>query len=189
MGEKTLNKKNMPMIVRAIPLEGHRLNIEFASGSALLLCMQNRLHTTRYYALNEPQVFYSAASDGWKISFSKKPIVEKVEKLEVEIFAREAVHMALHPPEGQKPILNAQPLPQHEVWLELAGGSTLLLNLKNRLYRDPYTVLQDKALLRAVTTDGENLYFNDALQIDLDELENLLLTDPPHGKAGEEREE
>ena len=183
MGEKALNKKSTPMIVRAIPLEGHRLNIEFASGSALLLCMQNRLHTTRYYALNEPQVFYSAASDGWKINFGKKP------KVEVEIFAREAVHMALHPPEGQKAILNVQPLPQHEVWLELAGGSTLLLNLKNRLHCAPYTILQDRAIFRTITTDGEKLYFHDVLQIGMGELENLLLTDPPHTKPEEEKEE
>lgn len=164
------------MIARVTPLDGYRLKIEFGSGSVLELNMENRLRTVRYYPLNDPRVFHSAATDGSKIIFDTQP------KFELDIFAQEAADMALTPPDGGRAILQAQPLESCRIRLELGSGGALELNLENRLRTARYSPLEDGELFRSVTTDGENLIFGDILQIDGEELAGLALIAAQAGK-------
>lgn len=165
MEHARLAKQPIPVIVQVTPLDGHLLKIELGGGSVLELCMQNRLRTTRCYSLNDPKVFFSATTDGAKIMFGRGA------EHELELFAREAAHMALHPPEGGGAILAVRPLQRRRIRLDLKGGSALDLDLGDRC-----GCLEDGELFDSVTTDGEALVFGSALRMGVDELERLMLT-------------
>jgi hypothetical protein len=170
VGKQLSLKKKVPSILRVTPLDGYRLNIEFGSGSILKLNMENRLHTVRYYPLNNLQVFCSATTDGSKIIFDTRP------KFELDIFAQEAVNMALMPKGGDRVILRVQPLERYRIWLELKSDSILELNMENRLNTIRYRPLKHLGIFQSVTTDGTNLLFGDVLQMDGEELMKLVLT-------------
>ena len=178
-GKQPQRKKKAPAILRVTPLDGHRLSVEFGSGSILTLNMENRLRTVRYYPLNDPRVFCSAATDGSKIIFDTSP------KFELDIFAREAMDMALG---GGAAILRARPLEHCRIRLELKDGSVLTLNMENRLHTVRYSPLKDTELFQSAATDGTNLIFGDVLRIDAEELADLTLTAPPQRKEEETNE-
>lgn len=172
-GKQPQRKKQAPAILRVTPLDGHRLSIEFGSGSILELNMENRLRTVRYYPLNDARVFFSAATDGSKILFDTSP------KFELDIFAQEAADMALTWTGEGRAILLVRPLEHCRIRLELKNGSALELNLENRLHTVRYGPLQDTELFQSAATDGTDLLFGDVLRIDAQELANLMLTVPP----------
>lgn len=178
-GKKSRQEKDIPMIQTVTPLDHYRLHIEFGSGSVLELNMKNRLRTTRYYDLNSDALFRSAITDGTKIIFAAGS------NDELEIFAREAVNMAMKAPGESMCILRIQPLDGVRLRLEMKSGSILMLNMANRLHTIRYSPLKEPEVLQAASTDGENLFLGDVLKIDAEELTNLALTVPPAGKENE----
>ncbi|HBC91977.1 MAG TPA: hypothetical protein DCZ10_03490 [Pelotomaculum sp.] len=172
-------EKDIPMIQTVTPLDHYRLHIELGSGSVLELNMENRLRTNRYCDLNSDAVFRSAVTDGTKIIFATG------DNDELEIFAREAVGMAMKAPGESVCILHIQPLENGRLRLEMKSGSTLTLNMENRLHTIRYSPLKEPEVLQSVSTDGENLFFGDVLNIDAEELTNLALTVPPAVKENE----
>lgn len=172
-GKKSLEKKDIPMIQTVTPLDQHRLHIEFGSGSVLELNMENRLGTNRYYDLNNDTVFRSAVTDGAKIIFDMNP------KYELDIFAREAMNMAMKAPGESMCILSVQPLGNNRLRLEMKSGSILILNMENWLDTVPYSPLKESEVLQSVSTDGEKLSFGHILKIEAEELTNLALKIPP----------
>lgn len=172
-GKKSLGKKDIPMIQTVTPLDHHRLHIEFGSGSVLELNMENRLGTNRYYDLNNETVFRSAVTDGAKIIFDMNP------KYELDIFAREAMNMAMKAPGESMCILRVQPLENGRLRLEMKSGSILILNMENWLHTIRYSPLMAPEVFKSVSTDGESLFFGHILKIDAEELTNLALKIPP----------
>ena len=79
-------------------------------------------------------------------------------------------------------ILHVQPLDNYWLRLEMGSGSVLELNLENRLHTIQFCPLKDREVFRSVTTDGEALFFGDALEIGAEEIMNLALTTPPARK-------
>ncbi len=178
-GKNSGQKKDIPAIEAVTPLDRYRLYIRFGSGSILELNMANRLHTNRYYDLGNEAVFRSAITDGIKISFDTGA------GYQLEIFARETLDRAIRDPDGSMGILHIQPLAKARLRLEMKNGSVLILNMANWLKTIRYSSLKEPEALQSVTTDGENLFFGDALKIDKEELINLALTVPPAGKEAE----
>lgn len=164
--------EKVPAILRVTPLEDFRLKVEFGSGSILELNMKNKLCTVRYYPLNDPQIFQTVATDSSKIIFDKQP------KYELDIFAQDAVKIALLPTGGSKAILRVQPLKNWRIRLELSSGSILELNLEHYQHTVCHNPLKNAEIFQSVTTDGNNLLFGDTLQITGDELASLALTIP-----------
>ncbi|MFT4107061.1 MAG: hypothetical protein QM657_15000 [Lacrimispora sp.] len=174
MGDKNIRqKKNTPMIRAVMPLDHHRLHIEFGSGNVLELNMENRLRTTRYYDLNSDEVFRSASTDGVKIMFHTGT------NLELEIFPREAVRLAMKSPGEVMGILQTKLLESGRIWLEMKSGSILALNLNGWLGTNRYSPLKKPEVLQSISTDGEHLIFSDVLKIEEEELVRLTLMVPP----------
>ncbi len=166
-------KKKTPTIQAVTPLDGYRIQLEFSSGSMLELNMENRLQTIRYYPLMDRQVFFSAGTDGSKIVFDTRP------KFELDIFAREAMDMALKPPCGDAAILCVQPMGAGRLQLHLQSKSILLLNMEGWIHKAArYQPLMDAERFGAVSTEGKTLRFGDGLQIDAAELTDLALVVP-----------
>lgn len=163
-GEKT------PAILSVAPTLDQRLEIEFSSGSFLALNMRHCMLSNRHYKLNTAAVFGAVFTDGDAIIFLPN------DPFTPDISPREAVGMALrrwyHDPIV---FLRAEPLENSRIRLEMATGSTLLLNLKNHIRGGSYSSLQDEKLFRSVEVVGETLVFGD-LQISEDELATLTLS-------------
>ena len=73
--------------------------------------------------------------------------------------------------------LRAEPMEDSRIRLEMATGSTLVLNIENHRRAGRYSTLQDEELLRSVRADGECLVFGD-LRIGEEELTQLMLSVP-----------
>ncbi len=172
-GIKSRQTKKIPTIQAVTPLDRHRLHIEFGSGSVLELNMENRLRTARYYDLNSDTVFGSAVTDGAKIIFDTGT------NFDLEIFAREAVRLAMKSPDEINGIMRIQALESGRFRLEMKSGSILTLNMENHLHTIRYIPLQEPEVLQSVSTDGENLCFGQILKIDAEELTRLVLTVSP----------
>ncbi len=168
----------IPMIVSVVPVDDHRLSIEFGSGSLLNLNMLHRMQTTRHYSLSEPSVFCGAVTDGSKIIFDQNS------EFIPDIFPQEAVNMALRAlPFDVISFMKVQPERNSRIRLEAATGSVLVLNMKNHLKTNRYSSLNGRELFMSVRADGESLVFGkasqgDALRIDEDELTYLMLSVP-----------
>ncbi len=173
-GKQFAKKQKMPTIQAVTPLDGYRIKMVFSSGSALELNMENRLQTVRYYPLIDPKVFFSATTDGSKIVFDTSP------KFELDIFASEAMDMALKPLGGEAVILRVQPLDNWRLHLELQSKSVLLLNLENWIRTTArYQPLLDAKQFEAVVTDGKILRLTPRLQLAVSELADIVLLAPP----------
>lgn len=61
-----------PAIGRVTPLPDYRLELQFTSGSLLILDMANRLDTIRYSPLADGNVFQSVTTDGDTLFFGAK---------------------------------------------------------------------------------------------------------------------
>ena len=61
--------KPEPLIKGVVPLANKRLRIMLNTGSELLLNMENRLNTVRFFPLQDESVFYSVKTDGFYIRF------------------------------------------------------------------------------------------------------------------------
>ncbi len=176
-GEASRQKQAFLTIQAVTPLDHRRLHIEFGSGSILELNMENHLRAARYYDLNHDAVFHSASTDGEKIIFDTGT------SFELEIFAREAIALAMNSLNGAKRVLRAQPLDRGQLRLELASGSVLILNMgahpgaRGRDSPDGF----DGSM--AVYTDGDNLMFDDVHIISQEELTRLVLTAPPQERS------
>ena len=83
----------LPLIQSVVPLEGKRLRLVLRTGSELLLNMQNRLHTTRFYPLNDDAVFNSVTTDGFYLHFDVKS------NYALDFTLREAMRMSVIAPE------------------------------------------------------------------------------------------
>ena len=165
-------KEKIPAILSVVPALDYRLEIEFGSGSFLDLNMRHCMLTNRYYKLNPPAVFRAVFTDGDTIIFVPN------DPFTPDIFPREAVNMALrrwyHDPIA---FLRAEPIENSRIRLEMATGSTLVLNMENHWLASRYSALQDEKLFGSVRADGETLVFGD-LQINGDELTHLMLSIP-----------
>ena len=59
-----------PAVISAVlPLEGKRLRLIFSTGSELILNMENRLNTVRFFPLRDDKVFNSVKTDGFSLQF------------------------------------------------------------------------------------------------------------------------
>lgn len=79
------------IITGVAALPGHRLRIEFRTGSVLELNMANRLDSARYYPLRDEEFMRSVTTDGLYLLFGNSP------DYEVQIGIQMAVLMALNP--------------------------------------------------------------------------------------------
>ncbi|GEM_PF-1147766 len=175
-GNQQQQKKKTPMIISAVPVDDHRLSIEFGSGSSLDLNMLHRLQTTRHYSLNEPSVFRAAVTDGSKIIFDPSSVFVP------DIFPQDAINMALRAlPFDEMYFLEVQPLDNSRIHLRMGTGSVIVLNMENHVCTNRYSILQNEELFCSVRADGEALVFgvdsqNICLRIDEDELTHLMLS-------------
>lgn len=174
-------KNKVPMIVSAVPVDDHRLSIEFGSGSSLDLNMLHRLQTTRHYGLNDTSVFRAAVTDGSRIIFDPSSVFVP------DIFPQEAVIMALRAlPFDEMRFMEVQAVGSSRILLKMGTGSVIVLNMKNHIHTHRYRVLQDEELFLSVRADGEALVFgvdyqDICLRIDEGELTHLLLSIPAEG--------
>ena len=83
----------LPLITDVIPMEGKKLRIILSTGGELLLNMQNRLNTTRFYPLNDDAVFNSVTTDGFYLHFDVQP------NYALDFTLREALRMSVSTPE------------------------------------------------------------------------------------------
>ena len=83
----------MPLILSVVPLAEKRLRLTFCTGSELLLNMKNRLHTTRFYPLNDDAVFNSVTTDGFYLHF------DVTSNYALDFTLREALRMSVSAPE------------------------------------------------------------------------------------------
>lgn len=82
-----------PLIRSVVPLAGKRLLLTLNTGSELVLNMKNRLHTTRFYPLNDDAVFNSVTTDGFLLHFEVKS------NYALDFTLREALRMSVSAPE------------------------------------------------------------------------------------------
>lgn len=87
----------MPRITAVEALNGKRLRLVLSTGSELLLNMQNRLNTTRFYPLNDDEVFNSVTTDGFYLHFDVKP------NYALDFTLREALRMSVSGPGSSFP--------------------------------------------------------------------------------------
>lgn len=83
---------DMPLITKVVPLEGKRLRLTLYTGSELVLNMENRLNTMRFYPLNDDDIFHSVTTDGFYLHFDTTP------NYALDFTLREALRMAVYAP-------------------------------------------------------------------------------------------
>lgn len=54
----------MSYIIKVVPKEAYRLEVQLDNGSSILLSMENRLHTIRFGMLKDKEFFDQVTTDG-----------------------------------------------------------------------------------------------------------------------------
>ena len=66
-------REESPLITSVVPLKGKRLKLCLNTGSELVLDMNNRLETVRFWPLKDDRVFNSVTTDGFYLHFNIDP--------------------------------------------------------------------------------------------------------------------
>lgn len=99
-------EKKLPAIGRVTPLPDYRLELQFTTGSKLILDMTDRLDTLRYSPLIHGDVFRSVSTDGDTLFFGVQdvpaamkenfPVPDTVAAVEIPVW--EALRLAINFP-------------------------------------------------------------------------------------------
>lgn len=184
-------RMRIPQIRCVTPLPDFRLKLEFATGSMLILNMQDYIGTCRYYALHDVHVFNSVTTDGSTLFFDIKSTLDNVIihadaairlalKISYGLMFRLRDEMAAGQPEGAhirpnrrkekkiREIQSVTPLPDYRLELALTTGSTLILNMADQLGQVRYAPLKDIHIFNSVITDGWSLIFDTYPKFEID---------------------
>lgn len=67
-------------------------------------------------------------------------------------------------------IKSVKPMKNYIVEVVLNNGSTILLNMANKLNTSRFCLLQDEELFNKVTTDGDVIHWTNLIEISADEV-------------------
>ena len=74
-------------------------------------------------------------------------------------------------------ILSIRPLDGYRMEINFLNGSTVILNLQNKLHTIRFAPLKDISLFNSAVTDGESIIWNSLLEISTTEILQLVQDD------------